>query len=729
MISHWDISAPALVVVFATVVWAVSIWICWQNWRRRGGRGGVAALEMFRFAIISLILLTLLKPERVRRTERAEQPEIVVLADASGSMKTRDVVLDGNQVLRRDEWLGDRQRTNFWKPLTATAKVIVEEFGKPSTNVTANAEEGSDLSTALDAVLTRQKNLKAVLLISDGDWNLGASPLNAATKYRGQKVPVYTVSVGSERSLPDLVVEPMALPSFGLLGEQISIPFKITSHLPQEVKTFITLSSGADVDARKPITVPPFGQVQGNIVWAPRALGNYSFRLSVPVQTGEYLADNNEQNFHIAIRTEKLRVLVIESLPRWEYRYLRNALVRDPGVEASTLLFHPGMDPGQGTGYLTKFPATREELAKYDVIFIGDVGLGGNELTAKDCDLIKGLVEQQASGLVFLPGERGRQATFLQHPIGEMVPVLYDDQKTQGISVANESNLHLTATGKGHFLTMLAPDENRNDSIWKNLPGFYWCAGVAKAKPGADVLAVHSSLRNTGGRLPLLVTRPYGSGEVLFMGTDSAWRWRRGVEDRYHYRFWGQVVRWMAHKRHMAGGEGLRLSYSPENPKVDESIFLQATALDLGGTGKETVSATITSPTSKTERLDFTPVEGGWGVFKATFVPREGGKYRVSLAGQNGKSKLEADVLVTKPVREKLGQPANPAILREVSELTRALSGSVSELDRIVRAISALPEKEPTEERLRLWANAWWGGAMLLLLAIYWTLRKVLGLI
>ena len=728
MSSHWDISAPTLVLAFGAAVWIASAWLCWQNWRRRGGRG-VAVLEAFRFAIISLILITLLKPEHVRRIERAGQPEIMVLTDASGSMKTRDVVLEGNQVFRREEWLGDQLRTNFWKPLAATAKVLVEEFARPATNAVAGVEEGSDLNGALDAVLGRQKNLKAVLLLSDGDWNLGASPLNAATKFRAQKIPVYTVNVGSERSLPDLILETMGLPSFGLLGEQISIPFKITSHLPQEVKTFISLASGANVEARKPVTVPPFGQVQGNIVWAPRALGNYSFRLAVPVQSGEYLADNNEQNFLISIRTEKLRVLLVESLPRWEYRYLRNALMRDPGVEANTLLFHPGMETGQGSGYLATFPSSREELAKYDVIFIGDVGLGGNELTVKDCDLIQGLVEQQSSGLVFLPGERGRHATFRQHPLGDMMPVVYDDQKTQGISVANESNLHLTASGKGHFLTMLAPDENRNDSIWKNLPGFYWCAGVAKAKPGADVLAVHSSLRNSGGRLPLLVTRPYGSGEVLFMGTDSAWRWRRGVEDRYHYRFWGQVVRWMAHKRHMAGGEGLRLAFSPENPKVDETIFLQATVLDLAGGGKETVTAHITSPTGKTERLDFTPVEGGWGVFKAGFTPREGGKYRVALASPDAKRKLDTDILIARPVREKLGQPANPAILREVSDLTGGMSGTTGDLDRLVRAISALPDKEPAEERLRLWANAWWAGALLLLLAIYWTLRKVLGLI
>ena len=78
----------------------------------------------------------------------------------------------------------------------------------------------------------------------------------------------------------------------------------------------------------------------------------------------------------MAIKAEALKVLVIESYPRWEYRYLRNALERDPGVELSCLLFHPGLSKrGGGPGYLQEFPPTSEELAKYDVVFLGDVGV------------------------------------------------------------------------------------------------------------------------------------------------------------------------------------------------------------------------------------------------------------------------------------------------------------------------------------------------------------------
>ena len=72
------------------------------------------------------------------------------------------------------------------------------------------------------------------------------------------------------------------------------------------------------------------------------------------------VADNNALTVPISIREEKLHVLVVESSPRWEYRYLRNALSRDPGVNLSCLLYHPGLSNGlldglQGTSGLFSF--------------------------------------------------------------------------------------------------------------------------------------------------------------------------------------------------------------------------------------------------------------------------------------------------------------------------------------------------------------------------------------
>ena len=79
-----------------------------------------------------------------------------------------------------------------------------------------------------------------------------------------------------------------------------------------------------------------------------------------------------------------------------------------------------------------------------------------------------------------------------------------------------------------------------------------------------------------------LVTQTFGAGKVLFMGTDGAWRWRKGVEDKYHYRFWGQVVRWMAYQRNMAKGETMRLYYSPDQPQLGKSVTLKANVMERG---------------------------------------------------------------------------------------------------------------------------------------------------
>ncbi len=112
--------------------------------------------------------------------------------------------------------------------------------------------------------------------------------------------------------------------------------------------------------------------------------------VKVPVEQDEAIAENNERAFHISIRAEKLRVLVVDSVPRWEYRYLRNALARDPGVEISCLLLRPDLGPGAGSDYIHAFPNSKEGLAPYDVVFLGDVGIGDDELTDNDAGIAQG---------------------------------------------------------------------------------------------------------------------------------------------------------------------------------------------------------------------------------------------------------------------------------------------------------------------------------------------------
>lgn len=725
--THFVFAAPLSVLIPAALLWMGAAWLCFANWRRSPNRRAAAWLETLRLLLISLLTVTLLRPEYVERLQRTSMPEIAILMDASDSMKTRDIAAD-NGVISRQQWLSQKLGQQFWRPLQASAKVSVDSFSAPSTN--ENALSGTDLDSALEGTLHRYKNLKAVLLLSDGDWNLGKSPLGVATQYREQNIPVFAVPIGRETPLPDLVLESVSAPAYGLFGEEIAVSFKVTSHLPREVKTAVSISDNFGESASKSITIPPNGEVQDSVLWSPRQVGEVAGTVKLPVEADEAIAENNQSAFHISVRVEKLKVLVVDSLPRWEYRYLRNALARDPGIDLRCLLWHPDLGPGDGANYISAFPDSKEALASYDVIFLGDVGMGNGELTDSNAQLLKGLVEQQGSGLVFVPGQRGREATFLHSPLKDLYPVELDTSKPTGLGSENESQLILTSSGQRHWLTRFDSDESKNDELWKQLPGFFWSAAVEKSRPGSEVLAVHSTLRNSWGRMPLLVTRSAGNGKVLFLGTDSAWRWRRGVEDKFHYRFWGQVVRWMAHQRHLSEKDGIRLAYSPEAPVAGDSV-LQSTVLNPSGfpIDKGPVTGKVTALDGRMERLDFAQADGGWGVFKSRFTAQDSGSYKIEVASEPNGRHLETALLVGRPLLEKQGQPINSAILNEIATLTHGQVFSPADLDKLVRQISLLPEPRPTEKRIRLWSEPAWGGMLLALLTIYWVGRKWAGLI
>src|SRR6202042_1748595 len=117
-------------------------------------------------------------------------------------------------------------------------------------------------------------------------------------------------------------------------------------------------------------------------------------------------------------------------------------------------------------------------------------------------------------------------------------------------------------------------------------------------KAGTEILATHNTETNQFGRIPLIVTKTYGAGKILFMGTDGAWRWRKGVEDKYHYSFWGQVVRWMAYQRNMSKGENIRPFYPPDPPRTAAVLTLNANVTTPAGEPLRdgAVIAQITAP-------------------------------------------------------------------------------------------------------------------------------------
>jgi hypothetical protein len=408
-------------------------------------------------------------------------------------------------------------------------------------------------------------------------------------------------------------------------------------------------------------------------------------------------------------------------------------LSRDPGIELACLLFHPQLESvgGGNKDYIKSFPSGIEQLSQFDVIFLGDVGANDNQLTAEDCRLIKGIVQHQASGLVFMPGWQGRQLSLLDTELGELYPVILDPTQPDGWGSRTQSHFELTQMGQRSLLTKLADTEEDNLRVWESLPGFQWYAAVEQAKPGTEVLCVHRDMTSAFGRIPLLVTRTYGAGKILFMGTDGAWRWRKGVEDQFHYRFWGQVVRWMAYQRNMAKGERMRFYYSPDQPHLQRTISVNANVMQDSGEPLQQgdVLARIVAPSGASETIRLLSTGDEWGAFAGQFVPHEPGQHQVTVACKQVDSKLRTTIYVQGIVEERPGQPARPDVMQELARVTDGQVLDVTETDKIVSVLQSLPEAPPAVRRIQLWAHPVVGGLFITLLAVFWIGRKGVGLI
>src|SRR5581483_2989232 len=114
----------------------------------------------------------------------------------------------------------------------------------------------------------------------------------------------------------------------------------------------------------------------------------------------------------------------------------------------SCLLFHPGLSKvgGGNKDYIKEFPNGLDELSKYDVVFLGDVGI--DQLTTEQCRLLKGLVEHQASGLVFMPGWQGRQIGLLETELSDLYPVVLDPSQPNGWGSRTPGHFELTELGR-----------------------------------------------------------------------------------------------------------------------------------------------------------------------------------------------------------------------------------------------------------------------------------------
>jgi hypothetical protein len=100
----------------------------------------------------------------------------------------------------------------------------------------------------------------------------------------------------------------------------------------------------------------------------------------------------------------------------------------------------------------------------------------------------------------------------------------------------------------------------------------------------------------------------------------------------------------------------------------------------------------------------------------------------VTLACRQTGGALETSFFVQGLAQERLGKPARPEVLEEISRITRGKVLALNRLEEVVQTLGNLPDPPPVERRLQLWSHPAVMAAMVALLTLFWILRKWVGL-
>ena len=501
------------------------------------------------------------------------------------------------------------------------------------------------------AVVSARSRVAGVLLVSDGAVNVGEDLDSTARFLKERRVPVYCVGIGDARPLHDVSVRNFHANRIVLLNDIVTVDFELESQgfrgkqvtvkLLRDEEPVTVLQEGRPVASADFLLEEKKAEKDGEEVPLPEKCrlgfradraGEFTYKLLVEPRLEELITQNNSVSLPIRVVQNKIRVLYIEGTPRWEYRYLKNALVRDETIDVSCFLFSSDFDfPQEGDIPIAFVPTKEEELAPYDVIIMGDVPR--NALTDAQLSLFHRFVEKLGGGFLMQAGMWYAPRQYQGTVIEKMLPVDLTGAVTPSEGTTQEWRPVLTVEGETHPMTRFEADVAANRALWQQLPGFFWHYPVSRARPAALVLLEHPTERSAYGPEPLLATQFYGSGKTAFFAVDSTWRWRGLVGDRYFSRFWGQVIRDLSQGKFIGTSKRFRVATDRSEYRAGEKVAVTARVLDrdFEPSRASEIRARVEGGPENVTFIKLDPVVGESGNFRGSATLNQPGSYRVTL--------------------------------------------------------------------------------------------------
>ncbi len=746
---------------WALIVFALAGFAAWSYARLEGRRGGRVALAGARTVVLLLVCILVSGPAIELPRESVEEDWVLVLVDRSASMGVADQGSPGARQTRDEQlaaWLDDaadtwtaidENRQLIWMgfhrgafELTPTPGATVDDTPPPSTWLGEADGKRTRLNAALEQALQRAaaRRLSGVVLFSDGQTP--DPPTRALIRrLQAESVRVHVAPLGAEDAVGDLAIRRIDAPSRAFVRDKVPITVELDAvGAGGTLSATVRLVDALTGEVLDETTTDEADGSEITLTAEPDLAGETSWRVEIDAAQADLVPENNTRSFAIELIDRPLRVLYIDGYPRWEYRFLKDLLVREKSIESSVMLLSADRDFAQeGNVPITRLPRSPEEFAAFDVMIIGDVP--APFFTNEQFEMMREHVASNGAGLLWIGGMYNTPNTYTGAALADLLPM------RGSLSLGRvDRPVFMAPTPLADRLGVLQLTTAESEGGWPSElldPRQDWAqlqfaqqVDRGRLKPAVEVLAESHEPSSSQDPVPLVMHMRYGAGQTIYVATDEIWRWRFGRGELLPEQFWVQMIRMLGRDRVVGADSGAELIASPRRLSTGQPVRLDVRILDAALLDAEPREIAVTIETAAGDivgELRLPRVEGGAARYGRTYVPDAAGELIARVTDPRlADLDLQAPIEVLPPDDELRRPETNHALLASLATETGGRVLAPSDLPNLASSSELLPNRSVTTVTSlveSIWDSPLAFMLVLLALTCEWVGRKVIRLV
>src|SRR5690606_3019341 len=275
-------------------------------------------------AVLAFLLAFLLLGPIVRQiTNFTEKPLFVIVRDNSGSVTEATDSVTRDAISRELRDLTESLEEKGYE--VAFTDLEGKETAEPVFNARA-----TDLHRALENVSNKYEGKKfgGVLLVSDGIYNTGISPLFANYKF-----PVHTLGIGDTTQRTDVAIRNVAFNKLAYQGNKFPIRVEVVLKGVDNQRLTVTLQhKGRTIDQQTRDTGnESFVSYDFQVLAEEQGIQKYD--IAVNVVSGETNVRNNRTTIFVEVVEGKKKIAIVAPSPHPDIKALRTVIEQNANYE------------------------------------------------------------------------------------------------------------------------------------------------------------------------------------------------------------------------------------------------------------------------------------------------------------------------------------------------------------------------------------------------------------